>query len=56
MKSQITCLFRYHYALNERTWIEYWPTDPECLDEQHRPTCLGMEELVRQHEIFGCLQ
>lgn len=55
MKSQRTCLFRYRYALSERTWLEYWPTEPECLAEQHRLTCLGMEELVQQQLLFGCI-
>uniref|UniRef100_UPI0037E81A37 complement C3-like n=1 Tax=Semicossyphus pulcher TaxID=241346 RepID=UPI0037E81A37 len=47
---------RYQYVLGERTWIEYWPTEAECQMEEHRPTCLGMEELVQQYELFGCQQ
>lgn len=49
-----TCLFRYRYSLSGRTWLEYWPTDPECLAEQHRPTCLDMEQLVEQQQLYGC--
>uniref|UniRef100_UPI0037E797A1 complement C3-like n=1 Tax=Semicossyphus pulcher TaxID=241346 RepID=UPI0037E797A1 len=46
----------YQYVLGENTWIEYWPTDAECQTKEHRPTCLGMEELVQQYELFGCQQ
>ncbi|XP_070846556.1 complement C3-like [Chaetodon trifascialis] len=44
----------YHYVLGESTWIEYWPTEDECQTEEHRHTCLGMEELVAQFTVFGC--
>uniref|UniRef100_A0A671YLG7 Complement C3-like n=1 Tax=Sparus aurata TaxID=8175 RepID=A0A671YLG7_SPAAU len=44
----------FQYVLGERTWIEYWPTEAECQTEIHRPTCLGMEELVQQYALFGC--
>merc|ERR1712002_751614 len=46
----------YQYVLGERTWIEYWPTEAECQTDQHRPTCLGLEEMVQQYEYFGCQQ
>ncbi|XP_058496236.1 complement C3-like isoform X2 [Solea solea] len=44
----------YQYVLGERTWIEYWPTDAECQKAEHRPTCLGLEEMVTQYTLFGC--
>ncbi|KAG7457234.1 complement C3-like [Solea senegalensis] len=44
----------YQYVLGERTWIEYWPTDAECQKDEHRPTCLGLEEMVTQYTLFGC--
>ncbi|XP_076583640.1 complement C3-like [Chaetodon auriga] len=44
----------YHYVLGDSTWIEYWPTEDECQSEEHRQTCLGMEELVTQFTVFGC--
>ncbi|KAM7393938.1 hypothetical protein PAMP_020772 [Pampus punctatissimus] len=37
----------YEYVFSESTWIEYWPTEAECQTEEHRPTCLAMEEMVR---------
>ncbi|XP_053187531.1 complement C3-like [Scomber japonicus] len=46
----------YQYVLGERSWIEYWPTGAECQTEEHRATCLGMEEMAQQFEFFGCLQ
>uniref|UniRef100_A0A3Q3G355 Complement C3 n=1 Tax=Labrus bergylta TaxID=56723 RepID=A0A3Q3G355_9LABR len=46
----------YQYVLGERTWIEYWPTEAECQMAKYRPTCIGMEELVQQYELFGCQQ
>eukprot|EP00066_Takifugu_rubripes_P021351 XP_011610617.1 PREDICTED: complement C3-like isoform X1 [Takifugu rubripes] len=46
----------YQYVLGERTWVEYWPTESECETEQHRPTCQGMEELVREYTQYGCRQ
>lgn len=48
-------LLRYQYVLSERTWIEYWPTSAECLSDEHRPTCLGLEEIVTQYQLFGCV-
>uniref|UniRef100_A0A8D0AIM2 Complement C3-like n=1 Tax=Sander lucioperca TaxID=283035 RepID=A0A8D0AIM2_SANLU len=46
----------YQYVLGERTWIEYWPTEAECQTQEHRITCLGMEEMVQQYQFFGCQQ
>ncbi|XP_033969721.1 complement C3-like isoform X1 [Trematomus bernacchii] len=46
----------YQYVLGERTWIEYWPTVAECQADEHRPTCLGMEEMVQTYQLFGCQQ
>ncbi|XP_057700518.1 complement C3-like [Corythoichthys intestinalis] len=46
----------FHYILGETTWIEYWPTTAECQTPQHRPTCLGMELLIRKYEDRGCEQ
>nr|BAA88901.1 complement component C3 [Paralichthys olivaceus] len=46
----------YHYVLGERTWIEYWPTEAECQTEEHRPTCLGLQQMVQQYLLFGCQQ
>nr|XP_043871929.1 complement C3-like isoform X2 [Solea senegalensis] len=45
----------YQYVLGERTWIEYWPTDAECQKDEHRPTCLGLEEMATRYTLFGCL-
>uniref|UniRef100_A0A7N8XQP4 Complement C3-like n=1 Tax=Mastacembelus armatus TaxID=205130 RepID=A0A7N8XQP4_9TELE len=45
----------FQYVLGENTWIEYWPTVEQCQTEEYRPTCVGMEELVDQFTIFGCL-
>ncbi|XP_058495890.1 complement C3-like [Solea solea] len=44
----------YQYVLGERTWIEYWPTDAECQKAEHRPTCLGLEEMAMRYTLFGC--
>uniref|UniRef100_A0A8C7YH45 NTR domain-containing protein n=1 Tax=Oryzias sinensis TaxID=183150 RepID=A0A8C7YH45_9TELE len=44
------------YILGERTWIEYWPTADECQGEEHRATCLGLEEMVEQYTMFACQQ
>ncbi|TDH11186.1 hypothetical protein EPR50_G00058200 [Perca flavescens] len=44
------------YVLGERTWIEYWPTEAECQTEEHRITCLGIQDMVQLYEIFGCQQ
>uniref|UniRef100_A0A4W6DXB0 Uncharacterized protein n=1 Tax=Lates calcarifer TaxID=8187 RepID=A0A4W6DXB0_LATCA len=46
----------FQYVLGERTWVEYWPTEAECQADEHRPTCLGMEEMVQQYALFGCQQ
>ncbi len=49
-------LHRYQYVLGERTWIEYWPTQAECQTEEHSPTCLGLEQMIDQFQLFGCQQ
>ncbi|XP_035993186.1 complement C3 [Fundulus heteroclitus] len=46
----------FQYVLGERTWIEYWPTEAECQLDEHRPTCMGMEEMVDQYTNFACQQ
>ncbi|XP_032389236.1 complement C3 [Etheostoma spectabile] len=46
----------YQYVFGERTWVEYWPTEAECQTEEHRMTCLGMEEMISQYQLFGCPQ
>ncbi|XP_061625502.1 complement C3-like isoform X1 [Phyllopteryx taeniolatus] len=46
----------FHYILGEKTWIEYWPTPAQCQTPEHRPTCLGMELLIRKYEGFACEQ
>ncbi|XP_033950163.1 complement C3-like isoform X2 [Pseudochaenichthys georgianus] len=44
----------FQYVLGKRTWIEYWPIEAECEADEHRPTCLGMEEMVLTLQLFGC--
>uniref|UniRef100_UPI0037E923C7 complement C3-like n=1 Tax=Semicossyphus pulcher TaxID=241346 RepID=UPI0037E923C7 len=46
----------YQYELGQKTWIEYWPSVIECQMEKHRRTCLGIQKLVRQYEVFNCRQ
>ncbi|TKS69007.1 Complement C3 [Collichthys lucidus] len=46
----------FQYVLGERTWIEYWPTNAECQIEEHRQTCVGLEEMQQQYALFGCGQ
>ncbi|XP_034545799.1 complement C3-like [Notolabrus celidotus] len=45
----------FQYVLSESTWIEYWPTEAECQVEEHRPSCLGLDELSQMLIFFGCL-
>ncbi|XP_019744648.1 complement C3 [Hippocampus comes] len=46
----------FHYVFGENTWLEYWPTPAECQNQEHRPTCLGMELLIKKYEGFACEQ
>ncbi|XP_036067509.1 complement C3 isoform X2 [Oryzias melastigma] len=46
----------YEYGLGERTWIEYWPTAEECQGDEHRDTCLGLDEMLEQYRVFACQQ
>ncbi|KAF6739079.1 Complement C3 [Oryzias melastigma] len=46
----------YEYILGERTWIEYWPTAEECQGDEHRNTCLGLDEMLEQYRVFACQQ
>lgn len=50
----LCALLRYQYLLSVKNWIEYWPTAEECQSEEHRPICVGMEELVQLYTYFGC--
>uniref|UniRef100_A0A8C7XJQ7 Anaphylatoxin-like domain-containing protein n=1 Tax=Oryzias sinensis TaxID=183150 RepID=A0A8C7XJQ7_9TELE len=47
---------KYQYVLGERTWIEYWPTAEECQGDEHRDTCLGLDEMLEQYRVFACQQ
>ncbi|KAM4750145.1 complement C3-like [Anableps anableps] len=44
----------FQYVLGENTWIEYWPSTEECHMDKYRSSCMGMEELTEQLEVFGC--
>ncbi|XP_078794520.1 complement C3-like [Oryzias latipes] len=46
----------YQYVLGERTWIEYWPTAEECQGDEHRATCMGLDEMLEQFRVFACQQ
>ncbi|XP_024115560.1 complement C3 [Oryzias melastigma] len=46
----------YQYVLGERTWIEYWPTAEECQGDEHRDTCLGLDDMLEQYRVFACQQ
>uniref|UniRef100_A0A3P9IWJ0 Complement component c3a, duplicate 5 n=1 Tax=Oryzias latipes TaxID=8090 RepID=A0A3P9IWJ0_ORYLA len=46
----------YQYVLGERTWIEYWPIAEECQGDEHRDTCLGLDEMLEQYRVFACQQ
>uniref|UniRef100_A0A672HAZ1 NTR domain-containing protein n=1 Tax=Salarias fasciatus TaxID=181472 RepID=A0A672HAZ1_SALFA len=49
-------LFRFWYMLDEKTWVEYWPTTEECQTDEHRPSCSGLEHMVDQFQVFSCRQ
>ncbi|CAK6977741.1 complement C3-like, partial [Scomber scombrus] len=44
----------YQYVLGEGSWIEYWPTGAECQTQEHRLTCLGIEDMAQEYTFFGC--
>ena len=46
--------FRYQYVLGEKTWIEYWPTESECVEHAFQTTCQGLDELVFNFGFEGC--
>ncbi|XP_029941889.1 complement C3-like [Salarias fasciatus] len=46
----------FWYMLDEKTWVEYWPTTEECQTDEHRPSCSGLEHMVDQFQVFSCLQ
>lgn len=45
----------YQYVLGERAWIEYWPTVEECQTDEYRATCKGLDTMVQEYRIFGCM-
>ncbi|XP_029941659.1 complement C3-like [Salarias fasciatus] len=46
----------FWYMLDEKTWVEYWPTTEECQTDEHRPSCSGLEHMVDQFQVFSCRQ
>ena len=46
--------FRYQYVLGEKTWIEYWPTESECVEDSFQATCEGLDDLVFTFGFDGC--
>uniref|UniRef100_A0A0E9PCK7 NTR domain-containing protein n=2 Tax=Anguilla anguilla TaxID=7936 RepID=A0A0E9PCK7_ANGAN len=42
------------YMLGEGTWIEYWPTEPECQQPAFREPCLGIKEATADLVTYGC--
>ncbi|XP_061077546.1 complement C3-like [Conger conger] len=42
------------YMLGEDTWIEYWPTEPECQEPAFQETCQGIREATADLVTFGC--
>ncbi|XP_035260741.1 complement C3-like isoform X2 [Anguilla anguilla] len=42
------------YILGEGTWIEYWPTEPECQQPAFRETCLSIVGDTTNLLMFGC--
>ncbi|XP_029941864.1 complement C3-like [Salarias fasciatus] len=46
----------FQYVLDEKTWVEYWPTTEECQTDEHRLSCLGLEDMALMYTVFGCPQ
>ncbi|KAJ8246287.1 hypothetical protein GJAV_G00265900 [Gymnothorax javanicus] len=42
------------YMLGGGTWIEYWPTQTECQESEHRSTCMSVLEDTEDLTTFGC--
>ncbi|XP_029941622.1 complement C3-like [Salarias fasciatus] len=42
----------FHYTLDEKTWVEYWPTTEECQTDEHRLSCLGLEDMLLMSTLF----
>uniref|UniRef100_A0A672HAI9 NTR domain-containing protein n=1 Tax=Salarias fasciatus TaxID=181472 RepID=A0A672HAI9_SALFA len=45
--------FPFWYMLDEKTWVEYWPTTEECQTDEHRPSCSGLKHMVDQFQVFS---
>uniref|UniRef100_A0A672J8N7 NTR domain-containing protein n=1 Tax=Salarias fasciatus TaxID=181472 RepID=A0A672J8N7_SALFA len=46
----------FWYMLDEKTWVEYWPTTDECQTDEHRPSYSGLKHVVDQFQVFSCRQ
>ncbi|CAI5679593.1 unnamed protein product [Oreochromis niloticus] len=44
------------YMIDERTWVEYWPTAEECQTDKYWDRCLGLELMVNKYSVFGCTE
>ncbi|XP_029941620.1 complement C3-like [Salarias fasciatus] len=42
----------FQYVLDEKTWVEYWPTTEECQTDEHRLSCLGLEDMLLMSTLF----
>ncbi|KAM4749201.1 complement C3 [Rhinophrynus dorsalis] len=44
----------YSYIIGKETWIEWWPSERECQDPQHRQVCDDFDTVSENLEIVGC--
>ncbi|XP_070794325.1 A.superbus venom factor 1-like [Pituophis catenifer annectens] len=42
------------YTITKNTWIERWPSEEECLDEEFQNLCIDIAQLSNILSIFGC--
>nr|XP_056717149.1 A.superbus venom factor 1-like [Euleptes europaea] len=43
-----------NYIISKDTWIEKWPTDDECQEEEYQDLCNDFLEFSNRITIFGC--
>ncbi|OCT90513.1 hypothetical protein XELAEV_18019128mg [Xenopus laevis] len=45
---------RYSYTIGKDTWIEWWPNEKECEQEENKDLCDDFDILSHTLEIYGC--
>lgn len=50
----LSLLPRIKYIIGKDTWVELWPEDDECQDEENEALCNDLKKFKESMVVFGC--